>query len=321
MINLVIVIKAILFVLLIALFYLMFRYIEKNNLIKSQIENVFDKTNDAEKQRKDKERKIYYEEGATEKKDLFIKLDSMIITSNIRNYFPFLNTEIYLFLLLLSGAAGFFIAYFISRKIGIGIGTFIVIIVIYNLIVYILSTVNYKKTEEQIITFVNLLENYSKTNDNIIVILGKVYPYLEEPLKSAIEECYIEVINTGDISTGLNNLKEKIEHEKFRQVIGNLEICNRYEANYEEIIKGNREMLQDFVKDQEEKKAIMANGRIEVALLFSIGWILLYFISKFVTVNIPNMLLSTAFGNAIIMYFIVILLASIWMLLTFGKEK
>mgnify|MGYP007002626678 CR=1 FL=1 len=55
------------------------------------------------------------------------------------------------------------------------------VVVIMFLGLFILSAVNRKKVERNIIAFVNLLANYNYVSNDIITIFDNMYPDLEEP--------------------------------------------------------------------------------------------------------------------------------------------
>lgn len=53
------------------------------------------------------------------------------------------------------------------------------------------------------------LGNYSLTAGEITSVLGQVSKYMEEPLRSAMEECAYEAQITGDHSTALLTMAER----------------------------------------------------------------------------------------------------------------
>ena len=49
-------------------------------------------------------------------------------------------------------------------------------------------------------------------------VLGQVSKYMEEPLKGVMEECAYEAQMTGNSSTALLAMAEKVEHPKFKEL-------------------------------------------------------------------------------------------------------
>ena len=182
-----------------------------------------------------------------------------------------------------------------------------------------MSGLNYEKVEGNILTFVNLLENYSQTNDDIVIIFGKTYEYLEEPLRGYIELFYEESISTGDVTKAFRNLENRIENTRFKEIIRNLEICSRHEANYQEIIKDCRYNLKEYLKFKQKKKAIIQNGRASLSMALGTSGFLVYMFSGFVP-NLSEILITSPIGNAIILYCIVIVAICIGMMLGFDRK-
>ena len=78
---------------------------------------------------------------------------------------------------------------------------------------------------------------------------------MTEPLRSKIAECCTQARITGDTSGALQDLSLKIGHEKFYEVIANLEIGSKYRANYTELIDSLRDDMRAYLRGREEDKA------------------------------------------------------------------
>ena len=82
----------------------------------------------------------------------------------------------------------------------------------------------YRSVNDNILKCLNFLGNYSLTAGEITGVLGQVSKYMEEPLKGVMEECAYEAQMTGNSSTALLAMAEKVEHPKFKELARNLEI-------------------------------------------------------------------------------------------------
>ena len=89
----------------------------------------------------------------------------------------------------------------------------------------------YRSVNDNILKCLNFLGNYSLTAGEITGVLGQVSKYMEEPLKGVMEECAYEAQMTGNSSTALLAMAEKVEHPKFKELARNLEISIRYMAD------------------------------------------------------------------------------------------
>lgn len=260
-------------------------------------------------------------EGENDNQNIFYKLDVLIIQSGLKKKLPFLNSETFLIFTIIIGlATSIFLQHIIGIYI-ISIISFLFVCAFGYMIIYIIAGRKFIQTEQCIMQFVNLLDNYSKTSDDIIDIFGKISYYLDEPLRTAIIECHTEATNTGDISTSFRNLSTKIEHPKFKEIIRNLEICRKHEANYSTIIKDIRYNLKEYLKSKEERKAEEQTARISMAIMVVFGVIILTIINGFVTEGtVITVLMSSIIGQCIILYFIILLLVVLFNIIKVDKK-
>ena len=180
------------------------------------------------------------------------------------------------------------------------------------MVLYFMALSNYRKTEESLMTFINLMENYSSMEDELIAIFSRIQTFLTEPIKSAVEQCCIEAEMTGDKGRAIRNLEKRIEHEKFKELVRNLEICSRYEANYGEVIKDSRSLLREYLAAAKERKAILNNARIEIAMIIGCSGIVFWMMNDFTQAGIMSVLLGSMVGNIILAYCILMLLYAVW---------
>lgn len=312
-------IEALLLIVLTYLIYNTIKYIQGSKAIEKSVVKVFSATETKYKNRKAIEEAKMLEDGNQEKKSFIYKLDLMIERSGLRKKMPFLNTEVYLGLTIIVATLGYIIATLISGVWLLGAVVIMITVIIAYGIIYILSGIAYEKVDKTILTFVNILENYSGANDDIVSILGKTYPYLENPLKEHVEDFYNEVNSSGDTTRAFRNLEAKIENERFKEIIRNLEICSRHEANYQEIIKDTRVTLMDYLEAKQKRKAIINQGRIEILMSLGLCSVMVFMVSGF-TPNLFNMLINSVIGNGILLYCIIVIGFCLWNIISFDKK-
>lgn len=299
--------------------YYLVAYIQKNSAIKKSFIRLYANTEDKYEQRKIEKERIYLEEGNQSKENFFYRFDLLIERSGLRKRFEFLTTEIYIAIIVVITLVGYLLGHIIG---GMLIGATVVMCVIVGSygIVYILSGKNYEKVDNEIIPFVNLLENYSGSDNDIVNIMGNVYMYLNDPLKTYIENFYNEATTSGDYRKAFMNLENRIESVRIKALIRNIEICSRHEANYDEIIKDERRTLRSYSKAKEKRKTIRANGRSDIVASLVMSGILVVMFMGFAPGLTYNLLNSTI-GNIILLYCITVLGLCAWNFIAFDKGE
>jgi Flp pilus assembly protein TadB len=315
----VIAIKVLLLIILTYLIYNSINHIQQSKAIEKSAVKMFSATEKSYNKRKGIEESRRLEDGNQEKQSFIYKLDLMIERSGLRKKIPFLNTELYIGITVVLAILGYIIITFISGIWLLGAVFIMLMIIISYGLIYILSGIAYEKVDKTILPFVNILENYSGTDDDIVSILGKTYPYLENPLREHIEDFYNEVNSSGDTTRAFRNLEIKIENERFKEIIRNLEICSRHEANYQEIIKDTRVTLMDYLEAKQKRKAIISQGRIEIAMSIGMCSVMVVMFTGFVP-NLFDILINSAIGNGLLLYCIVVLGLCLWNMISFDKK-
>lgn len=309
-----------LFILVVCACYTLFSYLKQSNIIENKIKGFYEKTEADVEERLRLEEIRKAESGNTDDENLLLKLDRTINYSNIKKYIPFLNSTIFIFTMIVFATLALIIGIRIS---GVAIGIFSggAVIVMYIVTLLLLADMNYKRVEKNVMTFINLVENYSKTNNDLISIMGKVYYYLDEPLRTQVEECYYLGQRTGDVDLALDTLQRNVQHSKFKEIIRNLIICSHYEANYEDVVEDSRDMLLAYLSGKREMAEMARNARIELSLLLGACFVVFYMIQSFVGENIIKLLQSKFIGTCILAYCALVILVVIMNIIFIGREN
>lgn len=312
------VIKLLIFLFLFIFSFCTVKLCLEKHLLRRSVKSIYGQLKKKEFQRVQAEERLRYEDGRQEKEKFLTKISMLIVRSNLNQIFPFISTEIYLFGTLVIALAVFLVTQSIFNLVT-GILSAMLVILFSYMVLYFLSGHNYKKSEKSLLNFANLLENYSKTTDDIIGIFQKVLPYIENPIRDALEECCTKAFTTGKVSASLNELANKIEHEKFRELIRNLEICSRYEANYAEIITESKQNLREYMAAKEKRKEMQNNCKINIAIILFAGVFILNMISGMGQTSVFSVLMGSLIGNLIIVYCVLILGAVLFMFFSIDK--
>lgn len=261
---------------------------------------------DSENNRITEEEMLRLQEGKQEKANKFYRLDLMLNQSGIKRKLEFMSSEYLILLSVLSAVAGYIVTGMIkSWNVAAIVG--MTVLFIPFLTVKLLAGINHGRVEKQIIHFLNMIENYSRTQDNIVSIFGKVYPFLEEPLSTAVRECYTEAYNTGDVSVAFRKLESKIVHEKLSDILQNLELCGMHEANYQVIISESRAVMTRYIASKTAAKGIADKAKYEFITLIVSLFMIVKIMSAIMEINVLSLLMGSAGGMVILTYLAVIL--------------
>ncbi len=294
-------------------------YIKSNRAIEKTAIRISKAADEKYNKRKEERERIYLEEGNQEDESFFYRLDLIIERSGLRYKFKNLTTEIYLTLVITLTLVGFIVA----SKLGgilLGVAAITVIIVFSYGVIYILSSKNHEKIDDSIIPFINLLENYATSDSDIVNIMGNVCQYLEDPLRSYIEEFCDEAITSGNPSKAFMNLEVKIANRRLKSIIRNLEICSKNEANYDVIIQDERRALRNYSKSRAKKKELFHKGRSEVFKCLLINAMIIIMFST-VAKELINGLLYSRIGNVILLCWIIVLGMCAWYFIEIDKGE
>lgn len=273
------------------------------------------------KQRRKREEQLRIEQGEQDKTSLMYSIDLLIEQSGLKKYLTFINTELYIFLAGIISVCAF--------SAGCMLGGFLAGLVCIMSVIFfsyalpaVLAGYNFKNTEKDILQFVNLVGSYSATSNNIITIFGNMYLFLNEPLKSSVKMCYDEAQMTGDISAALIHLERRINHPMFKLTIRNIEIASRHEANYSQVIAAIREIIREYIRNQEEIKAMISSARAQLLLLAAAGAVIIYMVNGLLEgVNLFTLLATTLPGQIILCSLIFVVFICIYVFMSFGKQR
>lgn len=278
--------------------------------------HVFNVINDSLKKRaarrREYEEQKAIEKGLREGQSIFFKVDLALIKSGIQRKIPFFTTEILIICMTLTA----FVLFITCTVLGAAPVISVIISVsgtaLWLFIIKILLNYNNEKIEKNLMKFVNLIENYSRIYDDIREIFKYSAPFLDEPLKSAVNECVMELDLKSDTYAAFKKLEIKVGHRQFGELVRNLELCSRHNTDYAAVIRKNREIIQDYIAERQTRKQMAAQARINIIILYAGAVIAFKMLAKIGDTKLTTLLVSSVTGNFVIMMCSAVIIFSIY---------
>lgn len=159
-----------------------------------------------------------------------------------------------------------------------------------------LSRRNYKTIDRALLPFLNQLGNFSAIQGEITNVLHQTAQYTPPVLAEALEECYIEAQTSGNVSAALMGLADQFEHEKFKEIITNLEVCSRYTANLKVIVDSLRGSLMDAKRASQERRAVADSAIVEMVIMSCMLLAVLAIVDRMIQTSIWDILFHSVAG-------------------------
>ena len=309
------------------LFWAFCRWMElsaRYHWVKDRWRRVVEETRKIQERRLEAYRQAAGEYGSLEQIPRLQKWDRYFVQSGLQKKIPFLNSQLYLTGLLLGGAAGFGVFLLAGGKdpaAGMAKGVIWTALELSCgcMVIKVLRIRERKKTEGQLLPFLNMADNFSRADRDLFRILEKTGTYLKEPLKSALLECSSHASQTGNRYGAIQELVYRIEHPKFQEIIRNLDICSRNEANYSEVLQDMRESLLHYLSGCREEASILREGKIQILLILFMGMPMVGMLRMITGVPLLSMT-GNLFGRLVIGYWMGLLLFVLYQLI-FAEDR
>lgn len=237
-----------------------------------------------------------------ERKKNFSKTDPLtafqnkFVYSRITVKFPLLSAQLYMFFIILFSGTAFITALAISHEFLPAALSALCVAALMIAIIYFMADSNFKKTDAEILEFLNLLGNYSIVNGEITRVLQQVGRSMHDPIRSCIYEFTVEA-QQGDTINALRNMRQKIEHPKFREIIRDMEVSLRYSTNYADMIAANRKLIRSYMDAKTERKAIANQGNIQMLLIICCLIIMFFALGPLLETDIWTILFEQTLGH------------------------
>ncbi len=233
----------------------------------------------------------------TRQYSLWQRLNRELEYSGLKRRFPFLTVERGLAILAAGLSAGLVTGWAaFSLPVGILLAGGLVLLILIR--VEFGKLKNLRAVNEDLMKFLDFLGNYSMSSGELTGILGSVSPYLNEPLRSVLEECETEGRLTGNVSLAVLGMAEKIQHPMFKQLVRNLEITSRYSADFLPLVTDSRRSMREYLQQSRERKGMLREAAINMFLLLVMSVVMLMIVGSLVGKSFSEILFGNVAGKA-----------------------
>lgn len=239
---------------------------------------------------------------------IWCRLEQELNYSGWKRRFPFLTAELWLLgnLVVLSIC---FLVVVVVTKVWMGVACVLLLILAEYLMLRLCKARESYFVNENLLKLLNFLGNYSITAGEVTGIFNQVSKYVDEPIRSALNECSYEAQTTGDAGMALLVMADKVEHPKFKELAYNLEVSIRYCADFSALVEGSRRSMREYLRMREEKKGILREALINMLLLLLMSLFALLTVDKLIDTSIWVILFHTIPGySALGIVFLIFLL-------------
>ncbi|MBP3205916.1 MAG: hypothetical protein J6M66_10905 [Lachnospiraceae bacterium] len=284
------IIYILLFLLVFAVFFLMFGRIRWLEILYGMLQKGRDGIDEAARRRLLEDRKRLI--NLQKEHSLWYRLEQELNYSGWKQRFPYLTAELWAAVNVIVGVILFLIlaVTFGWRNAVFGAG------IAYGaeyLILCFCKAKAFRSVNANLIKFLDFLGNYSITAGELTGIFKQISKYLDEPLHTALEECSNEAQTTGDSSLALLVMAEKIEHPKFKELTRNMEISIRYSADFTALVDSSRKNMREYMRAAEERKSLVREAAINMLLLLAMSIVTLFVVDGLIETSVWVILWNT----------------------------
>lgn len=280
---------------LVGAYVLLFAWIRRESIIHNIMHKAYASLEEAANRRVEDNRKgiamLYRKKGK------LYGLEQKLLYSGLARKFAFLSPEIYIVVNLVLIATVYALVGMFSGLWWLGILVIIIMEVLLHVIINVLMMRNYNATDEGLLKFLDFLGNYSLTSGEVTGVLQQVSGYLDEPLKTVLEECYYEAQMSGDTGIALLSMAEKIQHPKFKELVRNLEISMRYSADFTVLVSQSRRSVREYMRLRQERKALASEAWVNILILGGMTVVILKAVEALIGIPIEEILFHTWVGK------------------------
>lgn len=226
-----------------------------------------------------------------------LKLEQELVYCGWKRRFSFLTAEVWLLSNVVLLALVFLTVLVLCRNFWIGGLAVAGIAGVEYFLMKLGKTGEMRSVNENLLEFLNFLGNYSITAGEVTGIFNQVSKYVEEPMRSALEQCCYEAQTTGDASLALLTMADKIEHPKFKEVVRNMEVSIRYCADFKILVDTSRRSVREYLRMGEERKSMLREAVINMLMLIAMSVFALFTVDGLVERSIWEVLFFTIPGK------------------------
>ncbi len=234
------------------------------------------------------------------------RLELFLYHSDIRTYLPFLSARLWIYCCILLFLFCLGIGTWLRRGWMFSIGVSIAMIVgVYSLL-SLRRKKNLKRTENDLLEFINLAESFSITEDELLGILLLCGNYMKGPIGRVLQQMERERRKGRASRLILEQLKVKLEHVKWQEFIHNLSVCSAYNSDYNYVFHAARKSVQSYLISKKERASVKRLASLEMLIMLGFGVIIVFMLGNLLEVDIQDLLMDGGIGSVVGIYIAVI---------------
>lgn len=219
--------------------------------------------------------------------------------------------------LIMAGIACVICTFFISLNIFQIYGAAIIIsvpcVVIPFAILRFVASYKSKRLEKVFLNFLLQLKNYTKINNDVVGAFQSIETV--EPLQSYIRKFNVEINSGVKFEKAIENLKEKISVQKFREFFSNVQYCYLYGGNFSNLIDKSYNSINEIQKEKTKRDEETRSARIVLFILMILD---IFVYITYVKNDAENyMIMKDSFLGSLIIYWNFI---SMWILIYLSER-
>ena len=296
--------KAFLGVLIFVFFLLLFVWFASESLIGRMMRRTFDTMDAAARQRVHENRQLLID--FQERTGFLYRIEQRLMYCGLTGKYRWLTSEVWILINLMVSGAGYFLTLIFSRNFLIALSVLVVIQIVRYLLESYLMGKNYRAVNDNLMKFLEFLGNYSITAGEVTGILKQISKYMEEPLRSVLDECYYEAQTSGDSGLALLAMAEKIEHPRFKELVRNMEISIRYSADFTALVRSSRRSVREHMRTRQERKTIVNEALVNMLILAAMSIVILIAVEQLIGTSMQEILFYTWPGRISVTIILVI---------------
>ncbi len=296
--------KAFLGVLIFVFFLLLFVWFASESLIGRMMRRTFDTMDAAARQRVHENRQLLID--FQERTGFLYRIEQRLMYCGLTGKYRWLTSEVWILINLMVSGAGYFLTLIFSRNFLIALSVLVVIQIVRYLLESYLMGKNYRAVNDNLMKFLDFLGNYSITAGEVTGILKQISKYMEEPLRSVLDECYYEAQTSGDSGLALLAMAEKIEHPRFKELVRNMEISIRYSADFTALVRSSRRSVREHMRTRQERKTMVNEALVNMLILAAMSIVILIAVEQLIGTSMQEILFYTWPGRISVTIILVI---------------
>lgn len=287
--------KGIIFGCLFIGFFLFFGRIRWLHRVQRILKQTWESMDEASRQRMLYSRKALL--SMQEKPTVWMRIEQELQYSGLRRRFPFLTAERWIVGNLVIGAGCFLMLQCLLPKWWMALAVVVGIWGVEFLYLTVAKMGAIRSVERNLLKFLDFLGNYSITAGEVTGIFNQISRYMEEPLKSALDECYYEAQTTGDAGLALLSMAEKVEHPCLKELVKNIEISIRYSADFTALVQGSRRTVREYLHACTERKNMLREAAVNLFLLLALSGFVMVTVDGLIDASIWQILFFSLPGR------------------------